>query len=293
VARRLNAAGYRTRENAIWRDSQVARILNEPAAKGTYFYNTTRRVGDWKYESKPEEQWSRLAVPPVISEDLWYQASLILGEQEKKSARPGKVPVRLFAGLTVCQCGKKMYVPSGSRKYTCTKCKTKILGDDLEAIFHEEVRAYFDAPERISACLETARANVSEKQSALSNHQREIQKVRDEMNRTHQLYLKGQVPLESFGMYHRPLEERLRQLQDELPRLEAECDHLTVHDISVDQVVKEARTLYAKWPSLKVEEKQRIVRAIAERITVGRDEIEIKFSHLPASEELTKNQQLV
>jgi DNA invertase Pin-like site-specific DNA recombinase len=139
VARKLNEAGYRTRESAMWRDSQVARVLREPAAAGTYVYNTTRRVGEWKYEAKPEDQWSKLTVPAIISHELWHQVSLILGQQEKTIARPGRVPVRLFGGLTVCECGKRMYVPSGSRKYTCTKCKTKILSDDLEEIFYGEV----------------------------------------------------------------------------------------------------------------------------------------------------------
>src|SRR4051812_41043451 len=87
-----------------------------------------------------------------------------------------------------------------------------------------------------------------------------------------------QIPLESFGDYHKPLEDRLRQLQAELPRLQAECDHLKIHDLSADQVVQEARALYIRWPSLRIEEKQTIVRSIAERITIGKDEIEIKFS---------------
>jgi site-specific DNA recombinase len=291
VARKLNASGYRTREDAIWRDSQVARVLFEPAAKGTYFYNTTRKVGDWKYEQKPEDQWSRLDVTPIISEDLWHQASLILGEQDKKGARPGKVPVRVFAGLAFCECGHRMYIPSGSRKYTCTKCKTKILADDLEAIFHEELKAYFDAPERIAQCFETAEKNITDKEARLANHRREIEQVRGEMSRTHRLYLDGQIPLESFGGYHKPLEERLRQLQDELPKLEAEFDHLKIHDISAEQVLRDARALHVRWPSLGVDEKQRIVQSIAERITIGKEEIEIKFSHLPSSEELTKSQQ--
>jgi site-specific DNA recombinase len=272
VARKLNAAGYRTRESAVWRDSQVARTLFEPAAKGTYFYNTTRRVGEWKYEPKPEDQWSRLNVTPIISEELWHQVGFILAEQDKKGSRPGKVPVRLFGGLTYCQCGHRMYVPSGSRKYTCTKCKNKILEADLEAIFHDEVRGYFDAPERIAGCLETVRKNVADKEGAVAAHRRQIDEVREDMARTHQLYLKGQIPLESLSSYHKPLEERLRQLQAELPRLEAECDHIKIHDLSADQVVREARGLYRRWPNLKVEEKHGIVRSIAERITIGKDD---------------------
>jgi len=291
VARDLNAAGYRTRSGAFWRDSQVTRVLVEPAAKGTYFYNTTKKTGDWKYEDKPEDEWGRIDLPPIISADLWQQVSQIIEEQTKANERIGKPPIRIFAGITICECGHKMYVPSGSRKYTCVKCKNKILADDLEAIFYEELKAYFASPERIARYLDRARQGLSEKEALLAAHRREIQKVRDEMARTHRLYLDGQIPLESFGGYHKPLEERLRQLQVELPKLEAEFDHLNIDGISVDQVLSEARGLYSRWPSLPVEEKQRIVQSIAESITVRKDEIDITLSHLPSSEELTISQQ--
>jgi site-specific DNA recombinase len=293
VARMLNAAGYRTRNGAQWHDTTVARILDHSAAKGTYFYNTTRKVGDWKYEQKPQDQWGQIAVTPAISDDTWRQTQLILNEQSEKGAKQGKPPVRIFGGIIYCQCGHSMYVPSGSKKYTCAKCKNKIVADDLEAIFYEQLKAYFDAPERIARHLESAKRNLVDKEAALTSHQHDIQKVRDEMARTHRLYLDGQIPLESFGSYHKPLEERLRQFQTELPRLEAECDHLKVHDLSAEEVAREARELYARWPSLTVEEKQRIVHSVAERVVIGSGEIEITLSHLPSSEELTKTQQLV
>lgn len=278
---------------ALWRDSQVARVLREPAVAGNYVYNTTRRVGDWKHEDKPEDQWCKLSVTPIISGDLWYQVSQILGQQEKKTARPGKAPVRLVGGLTVCTCGHRMYVPSGSRKYTCIKCKTKILADDLEAIFYDEMKRFFANPERIAKTFETAKKRVDEKESRLSSHRQEIEKVRDEMTRTHRLYLSEQIPLESFGKYHKPLEERLRQLQEEYARLEAEFAHIKIHDVSADQVLHEARHLYGRWLKMPIQEKRRVVQSIVERITIGKDKIEINFTQLTSSEEITKSQQLV
>jgi site-specific DNA recombinase len=271
----------------------VSRILHEPAARGTYYYNTTRRIGEWQYEDKPEDQWSKLAVTPIISEDLWHQVSVILGELETKTARPGRAPVRLFGGLTVCQCGYRMYVPSGSRKYTCVKCKNKILSDDLEAIFHEEMKRFFVDPDRVAQTFENSQKRVDDKEALLANHRQEIQKVREDMTRTHRLYLAEQITLEAFGGYHKPLEERLRQLQDELARLEGQLDHIKVSVVSAEQVLREARGLYARWPKMPVEEKRRVVQSIVQRITIGKDEIDITLSHMPSSVESTKSQQLV
>jgi site-specific DNA recombinase len=291
VARLLNAAGHRTRTGAQWSDTGIARLLTQSAAKGIYFTNTMRKTGDWKFELKPEDQWGRIEVTPVITEEIWHQTGNILEQQTKKPARLGPVPVKIFAGLTVCQCGCKMYVPTRSKKYTCEKCKNKIPADDLEAIFCQELQAYFVAPERITERLAQARQGLTEKESGLAAHRQEIQKVREEMTRTHRLYLDGQIPLESFGGYHKPLEERLLQLQNELPRLEAEVTHLQIRDLSADEVLKEARQLHAVWPSLPVERKQSIVQSLVERIVVGRDEIELTLSCLPSSEEVTKSQQ--
>ncbi len=101
------------------------------------------------------------------------------------------------------------------------------------------MKAYFAAPERITRVFETARQNIVDKESRLDAHRTETQKVRDEMARTHRLYLDGQIPLASFSRFHQPQEERLRQLQSELPGLEAELDHIKVHDLSADQVLRE------------------------------------------------------
>jgi chromosome segregation ATPase len=162
---------------------------------------------------------------------------------------------------------------------------------DLEAIFHEELKAYFTAPERIAGHIAKAREGMAEREARLSAHQTEIQKVRDQMARTHQLYLDGQIPLASFGGFHKPLEERLRQLQDEQPRLEAELAHLKVTDLSAEEVLGEARKLYSRWSTLPLADRRSVVQSIVEKITVGKDEIEISLSYLPSSEELTKSQQ--
>src|SRR6185436_20279911 len=52
VARELNAAGYRTRNGNVWRDTSIARLLDESSAKGVYVFNTVRQVGTWRAESK-------------------------------------------------------------------------------------------------------------------------------------------------------------------------------------------------------------------------------------------------
>ena len=102
-----------------------------------------------------------------------------------------------------------MYARSDSPKYHCRKCNRKIPMADLEAIFREELHAFFGARDKIAAHMNEAKRNVAEKEKALAAQQRQIQKVREEMKQTHQLYLEGQVTSQGFGQFYKPAEERL------------------------------------------------------------------------------------
>jgi site-specific DNA recombinase len=291
VSKLLNAAGYRTRNGSIWRDTSIVRILDESSAKGVYVFNTMRQTGNWRTELKPESEWGKADCEPIVSEDLWNQVNQIIEEQLKSWKKPGKTPVHLFSGLAHCSCGSKMYVRAGSPKYVCRKCCNKIPIVDLENIVKNELKLFFGQHDRVNRHLEDASRNLTEKAAALETHQREIQKVRDEMTRTHRLYLDGQITAQGFGDFYKPAEERLNQLRAELPKMEAEVDLLKVKKLSTDDVVHESATLHERWPKMPLDDKRKVVEALIEKLVIGDGEIDITYSCLPTSEELCKNQQ--
>jgi site-specific DNA recombinase len=125
-----------------------------------------------------------------------------------------------------------MYVRAGSPKYVCRKCCNKIPIVDLEAIFHEEMKGFFAQSERIAEHLQKADRNLTQKSALLETHKRAIQEVREEMHQTHQLYLHKQISGDGFRDLYAPAEERLNQLQTELPKLEAEVDFLSARTIA-------------------------------------------------------------
>jgi site-specific DNA recombinase len=184
-----------------------------------------------------------------------------------------------------------MYVSANSPKYFCRKCCNKIPIVDLENIVKGELKAFFNQPTRIAEHLQEADRNLSEKSALLEAHRKEIQKVRDEMARTHKLYLAEQITAQGFGAFYKPAEERLNQLLAELPKLEAEVDFLQVNKLSSDDVIHESNTLHERWPSMAQPDKRKIVEALIEKVVIGNGEIDITFSHLPSSEEQCKSQQ--
>jgi len=111
---------------------------------------------------KPKEEWIIRAVAPIVAESLWDEVNAVLGQQREKGKRPTRKTVHLFAGLCFCSCGEKMYVPSNSPKYTCYKCRNKIPADDLEAVFHEQLRGFFLSSEEIGRHLEAGSEKIAE-----------------------------------------------------------------------------------------------------------------------------------
>jgi site-specific DNA recombinase len=294
VARLLNDMGHRTRANKRWTDTSIGRCISDWTAKGTYRLNILRRIGPWKHEIKDESEWGVVSCEPLISEAMWNEANQLLEERRSSpKKRPGPKPVHLFAGLVFCECGKKMYVGPNTPKYVCTNCRNKIPMVDLEDIFVGEIHDVFSSKTRLTEQISAAERNLADKERMLTTHRGQIEQVRGEMAKTHRLYLDGHIALADFGGYHKPLTDRLTQLQTELPKLEAELDYLKIRNVSADAVQMEADTLYNNWPQLPAENKRRIIEGIVERIEIKKDrpEIEITFSSTAPSEDMTTNQQ--
>ncbi len=232
---------------------------------------------------------------PIVSEELWAQVNRVMEEQIKAHVRPGKRPKQLFAGIVRCKCDSRMYVPVSSPKYVCDKCRNRIPCVDLEAIFLDELKGFFANPERLATHIKAAHEKTAEKGRLLQTVQQQIQKVRDEMARTHRLFLDDAISEESFKAFYKPSEERLKQLQTEQVRIQSEVDVGRVTDLSAEAVLQEAKSLQNRWPDLANDDKRKVVESIIEQIVVDKEkqEIELTLSCLPTSVKTTNSHQLV
>lgn len=278
VARLLNERGYRTRNGSQFSDTTVDRLLRDPTAKGVRRANYTQSTNNKKaWTLKPESEWVLHEVEAIVSEEVWAECNAILDAQREKGKRPAKKATHLFAGVTYCTCGHKMYVPSNTPKYVCYKCRNKIPVDDLEAIFHEQVKAFLFSEREIAMQLEKADDSIREKAVLLDVLENERRKLTQEVDKLYDLYQSGMIDKQGFGAKYRPLSERQQQLDEEIPRAQADLDVLKISYLSQEEVIADARDLHTRWPSLPAEEKRQIVEAITERITVGEGEVEINL----------------
>ena len=282
VARLLNEKGYRTRNGSLFSDTTVDRLIRDSTAKGIRRANYTSSSNDKKaWKLKPESEWVLHEVEPIVDEELWSACNAILDSSRLRGTKKARTVVHLFAGVAYCHCGRKMYVPSNSPKYICEGCRNKIPTDDLESIFHEELKRFFFSPEEIAHHLEEADDEMQSKATLLESLERERTKLRTEIDKLYDLYQSNMIDKQGFGAKYGPLSARMSQFDDELPALQAELDVLRIANLSPEEVVEGARDLYTRWPTLPEEERRQIVETIVERIVIGVGDVEITLYYAP------------
>lgn len=292
VARLLSDAGHRTRKGAKFTDTTIERLIRDPIAKGERRVNYTKSLGAGKkWVLKPKEDWVITKVEPVISEELWEQCNMILDESRKNRKPPSRKAVHLFTGVAFCACDTKMYVPSNSPKYICYTCRNKISVDDLNGVFHEQLKTYFCSSTEITGYMESADHAIKEKETLVTNLSKELSKVKRGIDTVYNLLFEDKISKDGFVIKYQPLEDRRLQLEEQIPELQGEIDFLKIRYLSSDQIFTEAKDLYTRWPTLVLEEKRKVVENLVEKIIVSSDEVTINLCYLPSSSEYMAGRQ--
>lgn len=282
TASELNKLGYRTRNGSKFSDTTIDRLIRDPNAKGMRRANYTKSTGEGKkWVIKDEKDWVIMPCPQLVSEELWNECNSILDAQLKKRTKLGPRAVYLLSGYITCHCGKKMYVFHEAPTFVCKECKNRIAVADINEIYHTQLKSFLLTDTDIETYLKKSDSAIQEKQSLLSTAQKETENLRKKAKEYVDLRVNRELTPERFKEFYQPLEERLGQLEKQLPELEAEIDFLKIQYLSSDTVLREAKDLYDRWLDLPFEEKRSIVEIITEQIIIDKQDIHIKLSYLP------------
>ena len=191
---------------------------------------------------------------------------------ERGRAQPGLINV-----IRLC----KLYCDNSA--YTCSKCKTRIPVDDLDEIYKDQLKKFLLTDTSVSDYLKTINVELQERQNLLFAVKEERQKLKKESEAMVKMRINGEWSKETFIEHFRPIEERMKQIDDQLPEIEVETDFLKMQHVNGDTVLYDARQLYNSWNDYTFEQKRHIVEVITREITVGKEDIRIHLSHMPTT----------
>lgn len=283
TANEINLRGHRTRGKSKFSTATIERLIKDSTAKGLRRANYTRSEGQRKkWILKPSEEWIEIECPAIVEPELWEECNQILNEREKREKIVGKKSSYLLTGFIHCNSDHKMYVYNGSPNYyKCIKCKRKIAITDIDEIFHDQLKHFLLTDTDVESYNQKTSRIIDEKEILLKSirveYERRMKKMEEMMN----MRLSGEISKEDFAKFYKPIELQVRQLEQQLPEVEAEIDFHKIQNLSADVVLSDAKDLYNNWNNLDFEDKRYIVETITDKIVIFEDTIDISLSHLP------------
>lgn len=282
TARELNTMGYRTRGGKPFTGLAIGRLLRDTTAKGVRIANYTKSVGNGNWEYKPQEDWVTVPCPKIVEEEIWEECNRILEQQYKKNRVTGPKTVHLLAGYIECSCGTKMYVYHKT-SYICQKCKNRIAVEDIDSIYHEQLKVFLLSDVDLQTFKENSDTELKEKENLLESVIEKAAQQRKRMEELVNMRINRELTPENFKVHYKPIEEQVQQLENQIPELQAEIDIRKVQYHSSEIVLNEAKNLYEKWLSLSPQERRTIVETITERIIIDKEDIHISLTYLPTT----------
>ncbi len=119
LAEKLKQDGHLMKNGSRnWDRTTVAKILRQPAYKGTMYFNKTQVVTEYanrmlgtaktskKFLLRDKSEWVGIPIPPIVSEELFEKTKEHITTVMK--VRNRKVRIELLSGLIICgSCGEK------------------------------------------------------------------------------------------------------------------------------------------------------------------------------------------
>jgi len=322
VGRRLADAGVASpRGRSFWDRSTVWGLLKNPAYKGLAALGRTR-VGERRPRLRPargqseqpryarsvydvpEDEWLRIPVPAIVSEEVFEAAAEQLAENRVRHREQSSGARYLLSGLVVCgDCGhafrgmrKSCARRTGHGYYRCLGldgyrygghpvCENRrsVRTDLLEQAVWADVCSLLNEPERIEReyqrRLEAKHAGTPTASSGLTVM---LQRVRRGIARLIDGYENGWLEADEF-------EGRIRRAREHLRKLEAQAKIEAQRDEEVSQlrlVIGRLQEFADKmkrgleqtdWPS-----RREIVRALIKRVEITPESVRVVYRVSPS-----------
>jgi site-specific DNA recombinase len=333
IAKELGNRLIKTRKgNVCWQATTIRNMLSNAAYIGKAYFSKTecterkritkgfRAKGGYSAKNhckkqRSKDEWIEIAVPPIVSTEIFELAEHRLKINKAQSAR-NTIEVSLLQGLLVCnECGYSLHrVSSNSSKrkiyyYRCggadssrfgkaKKCNCRPVRQDyVDELVWQNILELLKDPKLIQAEIDKRIEQARTSHPAANQKELlEKQKVNllQAIDKLLDAYQEGLVEIAE-------LRKRMPELQKRLNATAKELENLQAYQLTIDNklqllnVGSFVEQLHKNSSLLDVTEKRKIMKLLVKEIVVGTDSINIKHS-IPLKEiendDKTKSYQL-
>ncbi|MFX1476218.1 MAG: recombinase family protein [Promethearchaeota archaeon] len=235
-----NPFGKKKRRRGEWNRNSVRKILTNETYAGVWHYSKRRNAGK---DANPREQWLAVAVPAIVSREVWEKAQERRAYNKEMAERNTKHNYLMGRRVVCGQCGSKMAGKSVSKKYLyyyCPKngCNSRLFRvDQVDTAVWEWVKKILLHPEALWEELKEQQAERERENQPLrdrlgviddllADNRRELEKLLD-------VYLSSDISKETFVDRKTRYETTMTALEKEQTDLEMTLESQTLTDARI------------------------------------------------------------
>lgn len=296
-----------------WNVSTVRGILRNPAYKGTAYANRTRPAPAKQRKSallpvgpgvsnvpRLEEEWIAIAVPAVVSEEIFERVQEKLNHNQQASPRHNKVHHYLLRGLVSCgHCrlsasGRTTGANDAYHYYICRgrtdalraaqgqRCMGRYMpAVQLDELVWQDLCQVLTKPELIGHALQRAHGGhwlPQELQARLTNLEKAKRQLTRQQERLLEAYLANVVMLDELERKRQELRQKQDAIERQITQLKATVDERNQLSETLASIEAFCRQVCPVLESATFAQRRQLVELLVDRVIVTDEVVEIRYA---------------
>ncbi|MDB5184332.1 MAG: Site-specific recombinase, invertase Pin [Candidatus Saccharibacteria bacterium] len=281
-----------------WSGGTLDRMVRDSTYMGDHYYNKSesvptknpqnpelkyRKVQKGSRKRRPKEEWFHVAVPAIVSPDLFHKVQVQLDKNKRTNTRNNSVNQYLVAGLIECVCGKARTgdpASNGSSYYRCTdrlskyplerECREHGINVPVfDGLVWQNIKELLLNPQLVIAQAQRRQA-TSPLQNQLDALHESLKKLDDEQYRYDKAYGQNVMSERRYKAVMNELNDKREAMVSEINALEDEM--VNQKPITVEQYFDGT---IKRVENLSFTEKKAIIKKVITKIVATKHEISI------------------
>jgi site-specific DNA recombinase len=320
IAKQLDSEHILTRQRGGgWRSSVVYQILNNPAYTGNAAYRKTQsvprarnrgvanrapypKVVNSSRKNRPQTEWIRIHVPPIIDSVTYKNAQKQLQFNKKFASRNNRKYNYLASGLLRCkECGYAMFARGGARRpnlryYQCIGSKRQfhhmhrlcassyVRVDIVDDLLWDQTRQLLQNPQWVlkeySERIHKNQKTQEELQSLILQKKKELRQKETEKDRLLDLYQSGSLEKKELEERIQFIRTKIKVIEQEITYLEQEGSKRLDQLRMIEKLENFTSRLDNNLFNLEFEKKREIVKQLVHEVVVDRKNNQLNIHHV-------------